>query len=756
MKSRVFLGLTLVVLLYATTASAQTQSSRGIFVSPTTGVSVGTVWGVFVGVSRYEHKDLNLTYADRDAHSLYVFFSEHFSGRVPPDHFKLLTNDQATRGKVLQTLSEVLRLAQPEDLVMISLAMHGLPDTAGNDLYFLAYDTDASYPEDRGISQYDLIKQIQRSKVRKIVMMLDACHAGAFGSSPTLLRSANTSEINRMLITLGQVQDGIAVLTSSSAAEMSQEGEQFCGGHGAFTCALVEGLKGAADSDRNGLVQIRELFDYTYREVKRLTKATQHPAIEGRYDNGLPLATIPSAGKKEVVITDYEALQARAEYQAKLEQAWRAVQSIAKLQDVEPENRISVLNRFLKDFSEENRYKGDVEKLKEQIHQEAKEKEKQKQKEIELARTRAEYQTKLDQAWQAVQGTAKQKGGEPDSRLLALNRFLQDFPEENRYRSEADRLKEQLQREAMEIERQKQKELELARGRAEYQTKLDEAWQAVQGAANQKGAEPENRLLALNRFLQDFPEENRYRSEADRLKEQLQREAKAKQKPKQKETQLARAPAYESPKEIAKQLVPEIKGSDGAPMVLVPAGEFTMGSEYAPNERPPHQVYLDPFYIDKYEVTTARYGQFLQATAEQPPPYQWNNVNLADDAERPVIGVAWADADAYCRWAGKRLPTEAEWEKAARGTDERRYPWGNEEPTNDQANFGRSGGWKGYGMLTTVGGFEAGKSPYGVYDLAGNVWEWVADWYDPNYYKKSPDRNPTGPSGGPGWTISTP
>ena len=222
MRSRFLPGL-LVVLALTMAPPTHGQSARGAFVSPTTGVSVGTMYGVFVGVSQYQDRNLNLAYADRDAHSLYVFFSEHFAGRIPPDHFRLLTNEQATRGRVLQGLSETLRLAQPEDLVIISMAMHGLPDTAGNDLYFLAYDTDPNYPEDRAISQYDLIKQIQRSKARKIVLVLDACHAGSFGASPALLRGASSAEINRMLITLGQVQDGIAVLTSSSAAWLSAE-----------------------------------------------------------------------------------------------------------------------------------------------------------------------------------------------------------------------------------------------------------------------------------------------------------------------------------------------------------------------------------------------------------------------------------------------------------------------------------------------------------------------------------------------------
>jgi formylglycine-generating enzyme required for sulfatase activity len=196
--------------------------------------------------------------------------------------------------------------------------------------------------------------------------------------------------------------------------------------------------------------------------------------------------------------------------------------------------------------------------------------------------------------------------------------------------------------------------------------------------------------------------------------------------------------------EVRPEPVPlEITGKDGAPMVFVPAGEFTMGSEgWDADEKPVHRVSLDAYYMDKFEVTTARYGRFMQETGREPPS-KWKDVNHVTDGSRPVVGVAWHDADAYCRHYGKRLPTEAEWEKAARGTDGRRFPWGNEEPTRVQANFGAT--WIGYETLMPVGSLEAGKSPYGIYDLAGNAWEWVADWYDVNYYKSSPDRNPTGP-----------
>jgi len=191
----------------------------------------------------------------------------------------------------------------------------------------------------------------------------------------------------------------------------------------------------------------------------------------------------------------------------------------------------------------------------------------------------------------------------------------------------------------------------------------------------------------------------------------------------------------------------EITGKDGAPMLWVPGGEFTMGSEEGDDDEAPiHRVYLDAFYMDKYEVTVGQYANFLEATSLDAPP-DWNTMNQHPHRQRPVAMVDWADARAYCRWAAKRLPTEAEWEKAARGTDGRTYPWGNDPPDRRRANYGKQE-WNNHAALESVGSLEDGKSPYGIYAMAGNVWEWTADWYGKDYYQDSPKRNPKGPERG--------
>ncbi|MBM4119919.1 MAG: formylglycine-generating enzyme family protein [Nitrospira sp.] len=216
-------------------------------------------------------------------------------------------------------------------------------------------------------------------------------------------------------------------------------------------------------------------------------------------------------------------------------------------------------------------------------------------------------------------------------------------------------------------------------------------------------------------------------------------------------------------------------------MVLVPAGPFLMGSDKKVDpkayltEMPQHTVHLDAYEIDKHEVTTVQFLKFVLATARAPLiDWRYDGGNFQDTmVNHPVMHVSWQEATDYCTWAGKRLPTEAEWEKAARGEDGRIYPWGDQPAGLSRANFGR-GGLSGpvrdrperlmlYPPIISVDKYENALSPYGAHQMAGNVAEWVADWYDKEYYKTAPDKNPKGPEKGTqrafrggGWIDSTP
>jgi len=183
-------------------------------------------------------------------------------------------------------------------------------------------------------------------------------------------------------------------------------------------------------------------------------------------------------------------------------------------------------------------------------------------------------------------------------------------------------------------------------------------------------------------------------------------------------------------------------------MMFVPAGEFTMGSENgSTDESPIHTVTLDAYWIDQTEVTNKMYALCAQAGVCQPPEgtRSYTRSSYYGNPEYdnfPVIYVDWDMAKTYCEWADARLPTEAEWEKAARGTDGRTYPWGEGLDCN-KANYSGC-----VGDTIAVGSYDDGKSPYGLFDMAGNVWEWVADWYDSNYYASSPSNNPQGAASG--------
>jgi formylglycine-generating enzyme required for sulfatase activity len=202
---------------------------------------------------------------------------------------------------------------------------------------------------------------------------------------------------------------------------------------------------------------------------------------------------------------------------------------------------------------------------------------------------------------------------------------------------------------------------------------------------------------------------------------------------------------------------------DGMVMVGVPAGEFPMGSTQGfIDEQPVHTVYVDGFWIDKTEMTNEQFAAFLNEKGNQEEGgAMWLNVNSEDClieqvggkyqpksgyANHPVVGVTWYGAARYCEWAGARLPTEAEWEYAARGPEGRGFPWGDEFDCKLCNSWG--GDCDGYDRTAPVGSFPAGASWCGALDMLGNVWEWVADWYDAGYYANSPPRNPTGPSSG--------
>jgi len=185
-----------------------------------------------------------------------------------------------------------------------------------------------------------------------------------------------------------------------------------------------------------------------------------------------------------------------------------------------------------------------------------------------------------------------------------------------------------------------------------------------------------------------------------------------------------------------------LRKSDNAVVVKIPAGEFLMGNKETERSPLEHKVFVSDFMIDKKGVTWRQYKKFAEATG-RPLPLQEPYWGIHDN--HPAVYVTWEDAKDYCEWSGARLPTEAEREKAARGTDGRKFPWGDEAPDPQRAVFRRNWGKE---ATAAVGTHPAGVSPYGLEDTGGNVWEWCSDWYDKDYFNVSPYRDPKGPSSG--------
>ena len=210
-----------------------------------------------------------------------------------------------------------------------------------------------------------------------------------------------------------------------------------------------------------------------------------------------------------------------------------------------------------------------------------------------------------------------------------------------------------------------------------------------------------------------------------------------------------------------------IKDDTKENMIFIPAGSFTMGfkidneHEWGDmDEEPVHQVTLSSYWIDKYEVTSSNFTKFLnenkneahrfiEITPSVTVKFDDNVYQPREGLENyPVNRVSWFGADAYCKWKEKRLPTEAEWEKAARGTDQRIFPWGNEFPDNSRVTFRRKFSEKGFQVMEPVEGMKNGISPFGVHQMAGNVWEWVSDWFDATAYQDENRIDPKGPESG--------
>ncbi len=434
---------------------------------------------------------------------------------------------------------------------------------------------------------------------------------------------------------------------------------------------------------------------------------------------------------------------------ARLKEEQQKMAELRKKQEAEKDAaRLAELKRQEEEArqAEEARRKAEEEKIAEQKRQ-AEERERQRQAELK----RQEEEREAEEARLAEE---KRKAEERESQRQAeLKR-----QEEERKRLEAEKKAAQEAEQKQLAELKKKQEAE-ERRIAEEKRKAEE-----KRLAEEKTKTEAEKLAALKRQQE---EEAKRKAEEERVAATLKREAeeqkrlveeakkKAEEAKKAAEQAAQSAPPSEAPKSGSEPIVEATlrpfqapKAKDPAALITIPAGEFVMGSKAGdgqPDESPQRAVYLDAYTIDKYEVTVEQYAAYLKKSGAEPPDF-WERVNQKEDGNRPVVGVDWLDSKDFCEYYGKQLPTEAQWEKAARGTDGRKYPWGSDDPGPLFANFASGVSFSYSKSLAAVGSYESGKSPYGVYDMVGNVWEWVLDNYDKAYYQVATAKNPAGPA----------
>jgi formylglycine-generating enzyme required for sulfatase activity len=640
------------------------------------------------------------------------------------DDVVILLNEAAS--KVNESIDYFLSNRKQDDLLVLYFSGHGVRDEYGS-LYLAVTNTNRSRLRSTAVKSDFIREAMDQSRSKRQVLILDCCNSGAFAQGT----KAETGGSVGTAAAFEGTGYGRVVLTASDSTQFAWEGDQVIGEteNSLFTYYLVKGLEGEADTNGDGRITIDELYDYTYEKIVNITPK-QTPGKWSYKQQG------------EIVLR----------HNIRIEDT-RPVPL--------PDDLVSAMNNSLPYIRE-----GAVSQLELLL----------KGKNLSLARSARMALERIsaeDDSRRVVQAATKALGSvlpagqveaqksegyqpPPPTRTAELRR--EKIEQETRFKAEQTR----LMQEKAELEKRLQEE-HLARDKAEQErvgkiTAVQSAKPRVSPIAIW-GVAIFAVLLGAFAFARFIPLLNPPLTEVPLSTQApilVPTEAPVDTpSPTEEEsapTEAATVPPTEEAIPTSSTAQSEIADEKGVAMVLVPAGNFVMGSTKGDlDERPIHSVYLNAYYIDKFEVTNALYQACVNTGTCKPPVHADSYTRSSYYGnpfynDYPVVWVDWNMAKAYCEWRGARLPTEAEWEKAARGAEELTYPWGKGVDCQ-KANFTRGHNACVVGT-SKVGTYEGGKSPYGVYDMAGNVWEWVADWYSATYYASSLTSNPPGPDAG--------
>jgi formylglycine-generating enzyme required for sulfatase activity/uncharacterized caspase-like protein len=607
------------------------------------------------------------------------------------DDVQVLLNEEES--KIRRAIARFFVNRQRDDLLLLYFSGHGMRNDQGQ-LFLAANDTEISILDATGIPADFVTHAMNNSRSQRQLLILDCCNSGAFAHG-----SKSASALGKSMGIANAFEGsgfGRVVLTATDATQYAWEGDTVIGNtqKSVFTLFLIEGLKGEADRDGDGRIHVDELYDYAYEQVVRRTPK-QTPGKWSYKQQG------------DLVLREN-----------------------LKPRDVKPAPLPSDLLELLSHPNSGVRKVGvqDLISLLEGKH---------------LGLTRAAEEKLREIAAHDDSFTLRKTASDT---LMAHGLVIEEPTPIPIATPPPIKAKPTVFREEKtELEReQSPKPVPHS-----YPISLNTMPWRFLGLVAVGLLIISFLIWGASKLLQNSPTitPEPTRTLQTNVTSTSQPFANAASQPEQTnmptQTSILPTPTLG----IGSTMFSD---KDGMILFYVPAGEFRMGSDSGDaDEKPVHTVTLDAFWIDQTKVTNAMYAKCVNEGKCDPP----SSINSstrdsyygnADYDNYPVIYVDWNMAKTYCEWADRRLPTEAEWEKAARGESGRTYPWGNEAPNNNLLNYNR-----GYlGDTTEVGKYPDGASPYGALDMAGNVWEWVADWYDNSYYGKSQTLNPPGPISG--------
>jgi len=739
----------------------------------------GNYWALIIGLNKYPsmEKDKQLEAARKDAEAVAKLLVERYG--FSRERMMELYDDDGTRRGVIRALNSFKRRLSDKDSLFIYYAGHGDYETSGKDKekdqgmgYWIPSDAELDDP-----STYIFNSQVRdylaNIPARHIYAVVDSCF------SASLMGRTRAIGLSKSAIKELYQEKSRWILASGGFYPVPDIADKSKKGHSTFAWHFMKILR-----DNTGpYLLAKDIIEPLAVKVSN--------DVQGQLPRSTPVIAAGDEGGQFVfrLRKEFQKGAASPEDVARIE-AERAKVAAAQAELSGLEEQLKKAEEALKKQQEEMaaRKQAMLARLKQAQEQAAREAAAEEQRlavELKAAEEKAKREAEARQAYLNAQAERAKKAEE--ERLAAAAQFEQQRKALEEKAREAQAKRQEKERRKLEAEikaaqqREQKRLAELKRKQDEQERKAakelrlaEEKRQAEEKRlAAQKAKAEAERLATLKRQ----EEETARRTEEERsatlaaAEEQTRKLLEAKKKAEEEQkVLLARQQAVEEEArrgatgkpgtEGAQQPAPIVeatlrpylapKAKDSSPVVLIPEGEFIMGSKPGdgqPDESPQRKIYLNAYTIDQYEVTVAQYAEYLKKSKAEPPDF-WERVNVKEEGNRPVIGVDWLEASEYCEFYGKRLPTEAQWEKAARGVDGRKYPWGDQEPGPLLANYA-SGVSFSYGKsLYPVGNYESGKSPYSVYDMVGNVWEWTLDWYHKDYYQAAPLKNPAGPDSG--------